>query len=243
MTAESVHFRVRHDTPLAAFTAQRPGMALAVWCNWEFDVYELSGASAEDAAALCEVLQLPADHTEVHAFDERVHVVVGACAEVDHGSAVMSIDEARCLNVPPARFHQGWEDCQMVSFSEEKTRAVFAQLRKSGAEVEIVTKRPLNRQALLAHDGPAMAALFDPLTDKQGEAVVLAHRHGLYTSPRRTTAAAIADATGVSRSTFEEHLRKAENSLLGALAPYLELHVRTRAKRRGEEKPPLAPTK
>ena len=49
-----------------------------------------------------------------------------------------------------------------------------------------------------------------------------------------TTAAHVADSVGLSRSTFEEHLRKAENSLLGGLAPYLELHVRTRAKRKVE---------
>jgi predicted DNA binding protein len=234
MPAESVHFRVRPQTPLSAFTAARPGLSLTVWCNWEFDVYELSGGTAEDAAALVDAMRLPADSTEVHAFDEGLHVVVGVCADVQHGCAVESIDEAKCLHVPPARFHGGWEEFRMVSFSEERTRAVFARLRKEGAEVHLVAKRPLNRQALLCHESPAVNILFQGLTDKQSEAVVLAHRHGLYASPRRTTAASIADSVGLSRSTFEEHLRKAENSLLGGLAPYLELDVRTRAKRKAE---------
>ncbi|HUR70043.1 MAG TPA: helix-turn-helix domain-containing protein, partial [Candidatus Thermoplasmatota archaeon] len=54
-------------------------------------------------------------------------------------------------------------------------------------------------------------------------------RHGLYTSPRATTAATIADAVGLSRSTFDEHLRKAENKLVHNLVPYLELAAKARA--------------
>lgn len=240
MPAESVHFKVRTDSPLAAFTAARPGVGLTVWCNWEFDVYELTGGTPDDAKALVALLQMPHESTEVHAFDETLHVVVGVCSDVQHGSAVGSIDEARCLHVPPARIHAGWEEFRMVSFTEERTRAVFAALRKDGAEVQLVAKRPLNKQALLCHESPAMSTLFDHLTDKQAEAVVLAHRHGHYASPRKTTAASIADSVGLSRSTFEEHLRKAENNLLGGLAPYLELHVRTRAKRKAEAAPATA---
>src|SRR5581483_8593524 len=130
MPAESVHFKVRTDAPLASYTAKRPGVSLTVWCNWEFDVYELSGASADDAAALVEILRLAPESTEIHAFDDALHVVVGVCSDVQHGTAVESIDEARCLHVPPARIHDGWEEFRMVSFSEERTRDVFAKLRK-----------------------------------------------------------------------------------------------------------------
>lgn len=237
MPAESVHFKVRTDAPLASYTAKRPGVSLTVWCNWEFDVYEISGASADDAAALVDILRLAPESTEIHQFDDTLHVVVGVCSDVQHGTAVESIDEARCLHVPPARIHDGWEEFRMVSFSEERTRDVFARLRKEGAQIQLVAKRPLNRQALLCHESPAMSTLFEGMTDKQAEAVVLAHRHGMYASPRKTTAANIADSVGVSRSTYEEHLRKAENTLLGGLAPYLELHVRTNAKRKAEAPP------
>jgi hypothetical protein len=234
MAPESVHFRVRHDTPLGAFTAQRPGVALTVWCNWEFDVYELSGATRADADALAATMGMHEGDAEIHELDGALHVIVGLCSNTPHGSAVEHIDESRCLHVPPARIHAGWEEFKMVSFSEERTRDVFARLRKEGAEVELVAKKPLNRQALLATEGPGLGSLFDALTDKQAEAVVLANRHGLYASPRRTTAAAIADSVGLSRSTFEEHLRKAENTLLGGMAPHLELNVRVRAARKAQ---------
>src|SRR5204863_7260530 len=43
------------------------------------------------------------------------------------------------------------------------------------------------------------------------------------TSPREVTTENIARSLGVSRSTYEEHLRKAENRIVGNPIPYLQL--------------------
>ena len=48
---------------------------------------------------------------------------------------------------------------------------------------------------------------------------------GTYSSPRSVTTEDLARGQGLSRSTFEEHLRKAENRLVNALVPYLELYA------------------
>jgi hypothetical protein len=41
--------------------------------------------------------------------------------------------------------------------------------------------------------------------------------------PKRVTTDEIAERLGVPRTTYEEHLRKAEGKVLRAVAPYLEL--------------------
>ncbi|TLZ93777.1 MAG: hypothetical protein E6J95_05620, partial [Methanobacteriota archaeon] len=69
------------------------------------------------------------------------------------------------------------------------------------------------------------------MTSKQMDALLKAHRYGYYTSPREVTTENIARSLGVSRSTYEEHLRKAENRIVGNLIPYLQLFAV------GEKKP------
>src|SRR5206468_9812537 len=72
---------------------------------------------------------------------------------------------------------------------------------------------------------------------KQSDALLKAHRYGYYSSPRDVTTESIARSLGVSRSTYEEHLRKAENRIMGNLIPYLQLFSS------GEKKPDKMPLK
>ncbi|WP_439025394.1 helix-turn-helix domain-containing protein [Haloarchaeobius sp. DT45] len=53
------------------------------------------------------------------------------------------------------------------------------------------------------------------LTPRQQEALALARRRGYYSWPREVTARELATDLGVSKTTFLEHLRRAEATLLG----------------------------
>jgi len=53
--------------------------------------------------------------------------------------------------------------------------------------------------------------LFEDITDRQLAALQLALESGYYEQPRKTSLRDLADQTAVARSTYEEHLRKAEN--------------------------------
>jgi predicted DNA binding protein len=57
----------------------------------------------------------------------------------------------------------------------------------------------------------------DRLSPRQRDALELARTRGYYEYPRATTARALAAELGVSKTTFLEHLRKAEAELLGAI--------------------------
>ena len=52
------------------------------------------------------------------------------------------------------------------------------------------------------------------ITDKQKAALETAVAHGYYHYPRKTTVEELAKISGISRSTFQEHLRKAEAKLI-----------------------------
>ncbi len=67
-------------------------------------------------------------------------------------------------------------------------------------------------------------ALFSGLTEKQMEAVLAAHRYGYYNVPRAADVKKIATKERVPRTTFQEHLMKAENKLVSALIPNIKLY-------------------
>lgn len=58
------------------------------------------------------------------------------------------------------------------------------------------------------------------LTKKQKDAVTLAILHGYYNFPRKIDLEKLAKKVGISRVTFQEHLRKAEHKLLPSLFGY-----------------------
>lgn len=55
------------------------------------------------------------------------------------------------------------------------------------------------------------------LTDRQREALELAHEMGYFARPKRANAGEVAEAMGVNRSTFSEHLAAAQSKLLDAV--------------------------
>nr|WP_256335722.1 helix-turn-helix domain-containing protein [Halopenitus persicus] len=59
------------------------------------------------------------------------------------------------------------------------------------------------------------------LSEGQQRALTLAVNSGYYEIPRGATTSEIADQMGVSRRTFEEHLRRAENKVVKNLLDYL----------------------
>ena len=233
MPAEELAFKVAYEGPLTEFTARNPRASVSLWCDWRREVVEVSGAPVSEVNALRDLLSPRSSFVEHYAVDDATHVLVMDCINLPHDFVNEAVDASHCINVPPTRFEGRWEHYSVVSFHEDQSRKLFHSLREGGREVELLSKRKLHVQPLLNTKSVAVPSLVSGLTDRQVEALLLAARHGLYNSPRSTTAAAIADGVGLSRSTFEEHLRKAENRLVLNLVPYLELSHKAR---KGKEK-------
>lgn len=227
MPAEKTAFRVSFSGPIADFSRRHPDATISLWCNWDSEVLSMVGASAAQAQELRDIVAKHSPWTEAHALSDGAHVIVMKCVDLPHDEVNSLVDEAHCVNVPPTRFQAGWEHYEVLSFEEEKTRWLITQLQGRGRTVELLRKRKLGAQALLNTRSLGVNALFAGLTEKQAQSMLLAFEHGYYDSPKKTTAAAIAVGRGLSRSTFEEHLRKAENTLVANLVPYLELYVRS----------------
>lgn len=237
--AWELSFRSRFRDPLIEFSEEFPELSLSVWSVWTKELVKLP---TDDPQA--------AERLELRF--RRARRVVEVTRPIDAGKLYLLrqadgrpdwrtqglIAANECLDVPPIVVRGGWQYFQVVSFDEDRTRRLFRKLRERGP-TELVKKREMPFGILSA--SPWIEGLFRDLTPRQTEALLAAHRRGYYASPRKITTERIAKALGRSSSTFEEHRRKAENRIIAALAPYLELYESTR-RRDAAAEPTTAPT-
>ena len=110
----------------------------------------------------------------------------------------------------------------MISFSQKDIKAAFDELAKF-SEFKITSRSSRPDYSLRETFVVSTNKLFGELTGKQRNALVAALDNGYYRVPKKVTTDAIAHQLGQPRTTYEEHLRKAESKVLRSVAPYLEL--------------------
>lgn len=71
----------------------------------------------------------------------------------------------------------------------------------------------------------SLPRLFSDLTEKQLLALLEALDNGYYKVPRTVTTGRLAEAKGVPRTTYKEHIHKAESKVLQSIHPFLRLYA------------------
>lgn len=101
----------------------------------------------------------------------------------------------------------GWEYWEVACLDREKLNELVQAAKKYyHGELFSIKKEKIKRIS-------SLELTFD-LTEKQLEAIKLAFKEGYYLYPRSLTLPKLAKILGKSYSTFQEHLRKAENKLV-----------------------------
>ncbi|MFC7081106.1 bacterio-opsin activator domain-containing protein [Halorussus caseinilyticus] len=98
--------------------------------------------------------------------------------------------------------------------SDADVRSVVERVRTKFPDVELVAKRESQRELQTARE--FRRDLDQRLTDAQRTALRASYFAGYYEWPRDSTAEDIAASLGVSSPTFHQHIRKAQQELLGA---------------------------
>ncbi len=221
-----VVFRFRHNCLFAELSARHPGTTFAQWCNFRIDVIEVRSPGPEHAAALRRNLDelARAGFREVRSVEEESNTeshIVLTCAHRRGGAIEDVIERHGGLVFHPVIYRGGWEQYRFVALEDARVPALFAELRGLG-EVEIVRKRK-TKSSLVNSMFLSSEDLLGDLTPRQSKALAAAVEAGYYTVPRKARFQDIADRQGVPRTTYEEHVRKAEAKVIRAVAPYLSL--------------------
>jgi predicted DNA binding protein len=221
MSLHQASFRVRHECPYRELSGRYPDLTIREWYLSDCQVLEITSAETPTEELLEDIRTLG---TTLHeSVDESgLHVVTQACLCSLEESILERFEAHNCLYQPPTVHRHGWEHYTVIAFDEADIRALHRDL-EADRDIEVVSKTTIEDQPIAHSMLTPVDRLFEDITDRQLAALQLALENGYYEQPRGTSLRELADMTSVARSTFEEHLRKAENKFLTNAGEFLRL--------------------
>ncbi len=223
MTLFEVVLKLTHDCPFANLSKKYPSLEMCSWCNGEHDVYELHTENQEEYDALVKEVSKLGELIEESSDEQKAHLIIETCACTKENSVGKNIEDFDLLHVSPVVYSKGWEYYRIIAFRHQDLKRFLERIENRGFKYEIVRKVPFD--GFIASSLTMTAdALFSELTDKQIDALLMAHNSGYYLFPRKNDIQSIAAKRRVPRTTFQEHLKKAENKIVSSLVPYIQLY-------------------
>ncbi len=222
MTLFEFVFRASYDNPFGKVTKDNPSVQLFQWCNDKHDVIELILQKPEDYKQIREKFSKTVEIVDEIDDGAKVHVITRMCACGGPGTVTSYLNDPGLLVIPPIAYENGWEYFRVIVFRHEGISKLLTDLRSAGFQVEVLRKIPFDgyiaSSLTLSTD-----TLFSGLTEKQIDALLTAYAQGYFRFPRSSDLQTIASKEKISRTTFLEHLKKAENKIITALIPHIQL--------------------
>jgi hypothetical protein len=224
-----VTFRARHECPYVHFSLKHPDVRIVQWCNRRTDVLEVECSDIETFSLiepdLKDLVLWKGGRVLKKTFGARnIQVITKTCRDTRISPSISGVVEKNsCLEIPPVVYHGGWETHRVLGFRETDFKKLFQDLSRLGA-AEVVSKRVYVEKSVVDTFAISFSSVFSNLTPKQIEAIAAALESGYYQVPKKMTTEEIAQRCKVPRTTFEEHLRKAESKILHALSPHIILY-------------------
>ncbi|MCL4355947.1 MAG: helix-turn-helix domain-containing protein [Nitrososphaerota archaeon] len=222
-----VSLRLEHSLPFCNFSKLFPGVGIQRWCNLQVDILEFQVSKEEDAEKLEPALgtllkSLGARLIKFNRYSSRNMEAVIGCKCATENSTVAIIEWAECIPVMPVTYRGGFEYCRLLAFTKDALSGALNALSRV-SKVEIESKSVVPRESARGAITVPVDQFLGTLTKKQLEAFIVALQMGYYGMPKGATMDQIAAKQGMRRSTYEEHLRKAELKILQAVRPYARL--------------------
>ena len=222
MSLFEVVFRARYENPLSEITKDNPSVKIFQWCNDKHDIMELILQKQEDYCRIRDDMTKAVKIVDEIHNGANTHVITQMCSCGGPGTVQSYLSDPSLLLIPPIAYENGWENIRLIAFRHENVKKMLSKLSDDGFEVEIIRKKPFDgyiaSSLTLTTD-----ALFSGLTEKQVHALLTAYAQGYFRFPRGSDLQTIASKEKISRTTFLEHLKKAENKIISALIPHIQL--------------------
>ncbi len=221
MGLHQASFRLRHECPYRELSERYPDLTIREWYLNDCQVLEITSREAPQDELLDDVEELG---TVLHKNlnTSGLHVVMQSCECGLEDSIIERFEDHECLYQPPTVHQQGWEHYTVIAFEESNIRELHEEL-DADHDIEVLSKTASEEMQIPHSLLTSVDQLFDGLTERQLTALRVALDNGYYEQPRRSSVSDLSDQTDVARSTFEEHLRKAQNKLLTNIGQFLRL--------------------
>lgn len=227
MPLTEVVLKVTHDCPFGNISRKFPSLKMFVWCNREHEVIEVIVEEQEEYSAVIEQVSQLGGIIEEASDSHRVHLITKPCCCTVENSVSKNIDDFNLLHVSPVVYEQGWEYYRLIAFRHEDLKQLMQRFEERGFSFDVVRKVPFN-DFIASSLTLSADALLSNLTEKQIDALLIAYNHGYYRLPRKAPVTVIAQKKRIPRTTFQEHLQKAESKLIASMIPYVQLFKQPR---------------
>ncbi|MDE1852397.1 MAG: helix-turn-helix domain-containing protein [Thaumarchaeota archaeon] len=222
-----VSLKLDHSLPFSGLSKLFPSVSIQRWCNLQVDILEFQVPKGEDADKLEPALRkmlkkLGARLIRFNRYSSgNLEAVIGCKCATD-SSTVAMIEWAECIPVMPVSYRGGYEYCRLLAYTKATLDGAISSLSKV-SKVEVESKSVIPRESARGAITVPVDEFLGTLTRKQLAAFLAAMQQGYYVMPKGSTIDEIASRQGMKRSTYEEHLRKAELKILQAVRPYARL--------------------
>lgn len=219
--------KLDHWLPFSNVSKEFPDVLIYRWCNREVDIIEAehpNGKKIDDFEGELKntLKKLMANLIYIHRYSPNSLEAVIKCKCATSNSSIAIIEASNCVPVMPISYNLGLEHVKLYAFNSRDQRNVIKNL-ETVSKVFVEEKG----QSKFHSATPAMTVsiqdFFGKMTNKQLYALISAIEMGYYEIPKRTTIDEIASRLGTSRSTLEEHLRKAEVKVMKIIRPYARI--------------------
>jgi O-6-methylguanine DNA methyltransferase len=210
-----VTFAARAAGPLQELTERRPGLAIDAYplgrllllrCLGDGEGIERTPEIRESGRTILYHAKSP---------EEETLLLDGGKEEED---AITSLEEENAYIVPPIRWQRGEALITLILDAGTDPRRILDRF----PDARLVSKRkPAGRQG--ARETLSSPLFLSKLTEKQAKALLAAFHAGYYEFPRNTTTEDVSASLGIARSTFEQHLNRAEHHVIRALLPVVRM--------------------
>ncbi|MDY6775768.1 MAG: helix-turn-helix domain-containing protein [Halobacteria archaeon] len=210
-------FKLRHDCPYRELSEQYPDLTVREWHLDDCQALEVTSPTSSESASSDDVVDEVGSmgeilHTSESDDGSGIRVVARSCSCPLEDSVIQELEDHSCLYMPPTVYRQGWEHYTVTAFDEGDVESLLRDLDED-REIEVISKTSL-RERRMPYTTVTAETLVDDITPRQLEALRIALDNGYYDEPRNSSVADLSERTDVARSTYEEHLRKAENTLI-----------------------------
>ena len=224
MRLVDIAFKVRKDDYLSSLSKDYPSLKLYQWCNREHDIIEVVVEDPEEHALVMKQLPLP-EGVIAKTSGGNIHVIKKKCVCMDNPGVVKFTENLELLYVSPSLLHKGWQFHRVIAFKHSAFKTLVRRLEEADMAVEILHKTS-STNSISSLMTIQADTLFSSITTKQMDALMTAYRNGYYRFPRKVDVKALAAKRKVPRTTFHEHLQKAESKIITNLVPYAQLYTR-----------------
>lgn len=161
-----------------------------------------------------EVLRLAAEHESAKAelLDQYDSGGLFEFVVTDNCPAVFLGEQGALPREVESTDGQGRITAEIPAATDETS--VIKSFLNAHPDAKLTMKRQQPYETPIFSHREFQQAIEDQLTDRQQEAIAVAHSSGYYEWPRDTTADDLADELGIATATFTEHLRAAEQKLI-----------------------------